>query len=162
MGEEGNMKRDKIFILITCWLPLAGLVNAGDVVVTRWYTPEQVIQGKVLYGKHCAECHGPIAASTSEWRKTDKDGNYPPPPLNGTAHAWHHPLPLLRLTLRDGGFEFGGKMPPFRDKLSAPEIDTVIAWFQSLWPDETYARWSGAGIPQISQPGFLKNLTPSK
>ncbi len=32
-------------------------------------------------------------------------------------------------------------MPPFNEKLSAEEIDAVIAWFQSLWSDEIYTVW---------------------
>ena len=51
-------------------------------------------------------------------------------------------------------------MPSFDQKLSRAEIDAIIAWFQSLWPDEIYARWSGVGTPRISLPDFLKKLTP--
>ncbi len=49
-------------------------------------------------------------------------------------------------------------MPPFNDKLSSDEIDAVIAWFQSLWPDEIYRVWSGEGQPRISQPPILRKL----
>ena len=118
----------------------------------RWYTVNQATQGKVLFSLHCAECHGKGAEATADWRKPDSNGLYPPPPLNGTAHAWHHPLPQLRLTIRNGGISFGGKMPPFNGKLSAAEIDSTIAWFQSLWPDETYQRWATRGASQISKP----------
>lgn len=118
----------------------------------RWYTSSQVAQGKALFSVYCAECHGNNAEATPNWRKSDKDGNYPPPPLNGTAHAWHHPLPQLRLTIRNGGAGVGGKMPPFNDKLSSAEIDSIIAWFQSLWPDEAYRRWTTRGVSQISRP----------
>ena len=153
------MKRGLLLFLMMLWLQATSLVNAdeADTVVKRWYTSEQVAQGKELFAKHCAECHGPTAASTPQWRKPDQEGNYPPPPLNGTAHTWHHPLPLLRRILQEGGAKIGGKMPPFQDTLTAAEIDAVIAWFQSLWPDEIYTRWSGAGTPKILQLDFLKN-----
>jgi thiol:disulfide interchange protein DsbC len=32
-------------------------------------------------------------------------------------------------------------MPGFGDKLAPDAVDAVIAWFQSLWPDEVYAAW---------------------
>ncbi len=121
----------------------------------RWYSAHQITQGKRLYTEHCAKCHGENAEATPDWRKSDTNGLYPPPPLNGTAHAWHHPLPQLRLSIRHGGARFGGKMPPFDDTLSATEIDSIIAWFQSLWPDETYHRWATGGASQISKPTQL-------
>jgi len=64
-----------------------------------------------------------------------------PMPLNGTAHAWHHPLPVLRRTIQQGGARLGGRMPAFGDQLGTDEVDAVIAWFQSLWPSEIYAAW---------------------
>lgn len=109
----------------------------------RWYSPEQSKLGATLYQKHCQLCHGEGAASVKRWDKMDKSGQFPPPPLNGTGHTWHHPMPLLRRTIREGGVMLGGRMPAFKDTLSAQEIDSVIAWIQSLWPDEIYARWSG-------------------
>ena len=33
-------------------------------------------------------------------------------------------------------------MPPFEQVLSAAQIDSVIAFFQSLWPAETYSGWA--------------------
>jgi thiol:disulfide interchange protein DsbC len=107
----------------------------------RWYTPEQVQRGAGVFAPHCAECHGAAAEATPEWRKPNADGKYPPPPLNGTAHAWHHPLDMLRSTVRKGGVPVGGLMPPFGDKLSTEDIDAAIAFFQSTWPDEIYAAW---------------------
>ncbi len=125
-----------------------------------WYTPRQVAQGKILFAENCARCHGNNAQATAHWRRSDADGNFPPPPLNGTAHAWHHSLSLLRRTIREGGGQFGGKMPPFKDQLSPAEIDAIIAWFQSLWPDEIYARWSGAGVPRLPLSDVIKSLVP--
>ena len=120
----------------------------------RWYSDEQVTRGEQLFRLNCASCHGQNAEATPDWKKTDADGNYPAPPLNGTAHAWHHDLDLLRRTIRQGGAKLGGRMPGFEDRLSAAEIDSVIAFFQSKWPDEIYQRWSGrfasSELPSLS------------
>jgi mono/diheme cytochrome c family protein len=32
-------------------------------------------------------------------------------------------------------------MPGWRGKLSDDEIEAVIAWMQSLWPDDRYEAW---------------------
>lgn len=107
----------------------------------RWYTERQVAQGREIFIRHCAVCHGKDAAATPNWRRPDAAGNYPPPPLNGSAHTWHHPLPVLRETIQQGGAPLGGVMPGFAGKLSEQETDAVIAWFQSLWSDEIYQAW---------------------
>jgi thiol:disulfide interchange protein DsbC len=109
----------------------------------RWYSDEQVVQGEKLFRQNCAGCHGQNAEATPNWKQTDANGNYPPPPLNGSAHAWHHDLDLLRRTVREGGAKLGGQMPAFEGVLSAGEIDSVIAYFQSKWPQEIYQRWAG-------------------
>ena len=114
----------------------SGFADSG-----RWYTQDQVKNGAAVFAQNCAECHGPNAAATPDWRKQTADGNYPPPPLNGTAHAWHHSLNVLRRQIRLGGVPLGGVMPPFEEKLSAADIDAAIAFFQSKWNDEVYSTW---------------------
>lgn len=117
--------------------------EAPAITTARWYTSEQVAIGHELFQAHCASCHGDRAQGLAEdWRKLDDNGNYPPPPLNGTAHAWHHPKIILEETITNGGAAVGGVMPGFGSELAADEIAATIAYFQSLWSDETYARWS--------------------
>ena len=114
---------------------------AGAPVMMRWYTPEQVKVGAALYAQHCASCHKPNAEGTADWTTRDANGKLPPPPLNGTAHTWHHPLGILRTVVRRGGAPVGGSMPAFADKLSPKEIDAILAWVQSHWSDRIYALW---------------------
>jgi len=107
----------------------------------RWYTEEQVSRGKDVFAANCAGCHGQNAESTPNWQSLDANGNYPPPPLNGTAHAWHHPLAVLKMVIEEGGEPMGGVMPGWDDRLSDQQIVDVIASFQSYWPDDTYQLW---------------------
>lgn len=128
-----------VFVVATA---IAGCSDSTPPIDTgRWYTGAQVDQGRVVFQTHCASCHGTRAEGTTEWRKTGADGNYPPPPLNGSAHAWHHPLSVLERTIAAGGVPLGGVMPGFAGILTAEEIRTSIAFFQSQWSDEIYARW---------------------
>jgi len=117
--------------------------NANANPGKRWYTTAQLIRGKKVFKDNCAECHGDKAQGLVEnWREAQPDGKYPAPPLNGTAHAWHHSKQLLLNTVNNGGVALGGSMPAFKDKLSNKEKEAVIAYVTSLWPDKTYAMWA--------------------
>lgn len=107
----------------------------------RWYTLAQVERGDDLYQKHCAECHKPDASGTADWRTLDANGKYPPPPLDGTAHTWHHSISVLRRTVGIGGVPLGGSMPGFAEKLTAEQINDILAWVQTHWSDEIYHIW---------------------
>ncbi len=121
-------------------------VNAEETVKGRWYTPSQLELGKQVYTKNCLVCHGTEGQGlVAEWKQPQADGSYPPPPLNGTAHAWHHPASTLVQTINQGGVPLGGKMPAFSDKLTEQEKVAVIARFQDWWPDDIYKGWMERG-----------------
>ncbi|MFW2440341.1 MAG: thioredoxin fold domain-containing protein [Arenicellales bacterium] len=128
----------KVFLLLMygCLL-IPGLSFATE----RWYSDEQAARRAGLYASHCAECHKVNAEGTENWRQKDSNGKYPPPPLNGTAHAWHHSKEVLAKTIQDGGIKSGGVMPAFKDKLDAVQTLDVIAFFQSKWGDKVYSAW---------------------
>jgi len=103
--------------------------------------PVSLETGERLFRQHCAQCHGENAQGDPNWRKLRPDGSFPPPPLNGTGHAWHHSMAVLKATIRDGTARLGGTMPAWGDKLTEAEIEAIIRWFQSKWPPDIYARW---------------------
>ncbi|MCF6190471.1 MAG: cytochrome c [Cocleimonas sp.] len=117
--------------------------TVGKKVDGRWYTPAQLIRGKKVFASNCASCHGDKGQGlTVDWKKPDAKGVFPPPPLNGSAHAWHHSKDLLMRTVNEGGVALGGAMPSFKDKLSEKEKEAVLAHVMSLWPDKIYNTWS--------------------
>ena len=126
---------------MTPFLLLMLLPFASPAAAERWFAQPAVELGNRLFQQHCAACHGSEAQGTENWKQTDADGHYPPPPLNGTAHAWHHSIPQLARSIKEGGVKLGGKMPPFGDRLNNGEILALIAYFQSQWPDELYQAW---------------------
>jgi len=117
----------------------SGATQAG--VVRPATDPALLEKGKVLYGKNCASCHGVRAQGAHNWQQPGADGKYPPPPLNGSAHSWHHPYAQLKQTIQEGTLRLGGSMPPWKGKLADADIEAVILHFQSLWPDEIYQAW---------------------
>jgi mono/diheme cytochrome c family protein len=93
--------------------------------------------GQSLFDKNCIGCHGVGAQGiVKDWRKSVADGKFPPPPLNGTAHAWHHPQKQLLQSINDGGTKIGGQMPAFRDKFNEDEKQALLDYIYSLWPKE--------------------------
>lgn len=110
-------------------------------VPPRNLDPETLNIGKVVYDKHCKRCHGLDGKGSSNWRAQGPDGKYPPPPLDGTGHTWHHPQVVLVNVIKDGSPGGMGNMPAFRDKISDAEVDAVITWLQSLWSEQAYQEW---------------------
>jgi len=101
-----------------------------------------VAKGARLYGKNCAVCHGPLGQGHPHWNRLDASGKYPPPPLNGTGHTWHHPQSVLKKIIKEGTGKLGGNMPAWNDKLSDNDIDAILEWIKSQWPDEIYKAWA--------------------
>jgi len=115
-------------------------VNAkGD--NARWYTKNQVATGKKLFAVNCASCHGANAEKSLNWRQKLADGSYPPQPLNGSAHSWHHSFAQLINQINNGGAQYGGTMPGFRGVLNDEEKKDIISYFQSFWNDQIYKAW---------------------
>ena len=102
----------------------------------------QIARGGEIYKANCAVCHGANAEGAPNWHRAGPDGKYPAPPLNGTGHDWHHPTSALKWTIREGTGKLGGNMPAWKGKLSDADIEAVIAWFQSRWPEEVYKSWA--------------------
>lgn len=151
MQLSSTIQVESMMRIVLIFLMLAsGLVHASQ---ERWYKPSYVEAGKALYDNNCAACHQPAAVGTEKWRERDANGLLPPPPLNGTAHTWHHPLSILYRQIMTGSAPGVGTMPPFKGRLSQAEALAVIAYVQSLWSDEVYDAWQQ--IDQSSKKGVM-------
>ena len=128
-----------VFTAVIIQWQTRGQTNKPD---SRWYQPSQVAAGHILYKQNCVSCHGVAGVGKQNWRQRQADGSFPPPPLNGSAHTWHHSLDVLRRTIKHGNAQLGGKMPAFGDDLDDQDIDAIIAYLQSLWADQVYDVWA--------------------
>ncbi len=119
--------------------------NPAKVVVSppvkRWYDTTQVGRGAQVFQETCAACHGKQGEGAPSWRKLGPDGKYPAPPLNGTGHAWHHPLKVLFRVIKKGSPGGLGNMPAWDGKLSDEEMIAAIAWIQAQWSEDIYSAW---------------------
>lgn len=116
-------------------------IDKEQITTGRWYSQQQADKGSIIFANHCAACHGQNAQATSNWKTPNADGHYPPPPLDGSAHAWHHPLSVLSQIILEGGGAYDGQMPAWKNTLSETEVYAAIASFQEYWSDETYEGW---------------------
>ena len=107
----------------------------------RTMDAQQLALGKKVFLANCGACHGTLAEGDANWRQRDADGHYLAPPLNGSGHAWHHSLEVLKASIINGSPKGKGKMPAWKGKLSEQEIEAIIAWFQSQWPQPVYEAW---------------------
>jgi mono/diheme cytochrome c family protein len=142
----------RIFATLILGLGLAGCErgstsNAAQggshvALVERNLDVVQVARGKAVYENNCLECHGVAGkGQPGDWRIKDADGHFPPPPLDDSAHAWHHPTAVLLEIIREGSPQGEGKMPAWQGRLSAQEMEDVVAYIKSLWSDEVYRLW---------------------
>jgi len=127
----------KIFI-ITIIALLAGC-SSGE----KEKTPElNVALGENVFNQNCLSCHGSKGRGLAkDWKVKDENGNYPAPPLNGTAHTWHHSPSDLLYTINKGGGEMGGQMPGFEERLSEEEKLALLDYIYSLWPSEIQTKY---------------------
>lgn len=113
------------------------LLSACDSDDSRLGDAENVDLGKKTFDQNCAACHGIDARGLVEnWNEVLADGTYPPPPLNGSAHTWHHAPQVLLRIINEGGSRSGGVMPAFKNRLDAQEKRAVLDYLFNLWPQE--------------------------
>lgn len=131
------------------------LIQQVPALATPRITDQSLLDtGRDLFRSHCASCHGVRAQGTTpNWWERDAAGRLPPPPLDGTAHAWHHSLNALMRTIRQGTMALGGSMPAWGpDVLSDDQVFSIIIWFSSLWPDDLFQYWMALNRAESADP----------
>ncbi len=105
-------------------------------VQTRTATPHD---GRAIYLRHCASCHGPNLEGEPNWRRRKPDGRLPAPPHDVTGHTWHHADNVLFKITKFGteaivGGDYKSNMPGFGNVMTDDEIRAVLAYIKSTWP----------------------------
>ena len=114
------------------------------------HTTPETASGHALYLKHCADCHGVYLEGQPDWRSADANGLYPAPPHDETGHTWHHNDAMLfdyisrcgQAVLDDMGVNFTSGMPGFDSVLEEREIEVILDYIKSTWPDHLRDRQS--------------------
>ena len=102
---------------------------------------DRLDRGRESYDKNCASCHGNDAVGDN--RVINSNGKrYQAPPLNGTAHAWHHSPVHLFSYVKNGSPDKLSPMLGFQDQLKDEEIQEIFAYLYNMWPDRVKRRYA--------------------
>lgn len=106
-----------------------------------------VADGKHIYARDCASCHGAKLEGEPNWRIRKADGRLPAPPHDETGHTWHHADALLIEITKNGLVPgvtapegYVSDMPAYSATLSDHDIRAVLAYIKSSWPEHALAR----------------------
>lgn len=129
---------------------LVAIAGIGDWLIAGAQTtpadpprPFDRIAGEALYQSSCAACHGANLKGQPDWQSPGPDGVLPAPPHDQTGHTWHHPDGMLfdytklggKEALARQGIEFNSGMPGFGDQLTDEQIQNILAYIKSTWPE---------------------------
>lgn len=115
-----------LLVFLALLLPACGPIVP---TATSTATPDLVAQGREVYLRECAECHGE--------RGQGYAGHPGASPLDDSGHAWHHPDQQIYGWIVDGKLAVsGGGMPALGDRLTDEEVGAVIAHLHGLWTEE--------------------------
>ena len=137
------------FTYFAGYLVLAAILAVAGVLVYTSFERQQheaeTSVGAAIYAENCASCHGADLKGEADWQTPNPDGTLPAPPHDEDGHTWHHSDRLLvnyiklggaRALAQDGVVGFKSGMPAFEGILSDAEIDAVLDFIKSRWPEE--------------------------
>lgn len=96
-----------------------------------------VLQGRQIYQRQCAACHGRSLQGQPLWQLQDAFAGRRAPAHDQTGHTWLHADEDLFRMIKLGRFDEAGPatfMPAFQDRLSDGDILAVIAFIKASWP----------------------------
>lgn len=103
-----------ILVATTLWSDRAGNRAGPD--------PDVLAVGGKLYAQSCASCHGASGAGFAR-------AGVPAPPLDGSAHSWHHSDDQILGLIRDGG----SIMPAVGHDWSDAQRAAVLTFVKARW-----------------------------
>jgi mono/diheme cytochrome c family protein len=115
-----------------------------------FHNEPDIDRGRTIYAERCAVCHGANLEGQPDWQSANADGLYPAPPHDENGHTWHHGDAMLLDYIRRGGqavlddmdVEYTSGMPGFASDLSEADIEAVLAFIKSTWPEPLRAMQS--------------------
>ncbi len=131
-----------VFIILTALYIFMTYSNKLNASINLNTTDNSIIKnGKQIYAKNCASCHGVNLEGQKNWMSRLPGGLMPAPPHDETGHTWHHPDMYLFMVTKYGIEEFIGEkypnnMPAYKDILHDEEIIAVLSYIKSTWPNK--------------------------
>ena len=127
---------------------LLGVADTGAVMISRdrgrtWgsfegqlhATADRIEAGRKLFEENCQACHGVngVGERPDDMYATDENGLYVAPPLDDSAHGWHHSDDQLIETILDGSPR-NERMAAWKElDISREDAEDIVAYIKSLW-----------------------------
>lgn len=133
-------------LLTTCVAAIAAAAAAALVLpraqAAHFADPENaalVQQGKVLYARSCASCHGRRLQGQLLWQVRDAFAGRRAPAHDQTGHTWQHSDEDLFQMVKQGRFpttpsSVKSYMPAYAGTLDDTQILATIAYIKATWP----------------------------
>lgn len=96
-------------------------------------TPEFIAAAKRTYEEYCQACHGKngVGERPEDMYAQDQYG-FVAPPLDNSAHGWHHSDDNLAETILNGSSR-NPRMLPFKEIMPEEQAKSTVAYIKSLW-----------------------------
>jgi len=98
-------------------------------------TAERIAAGAVLFEDNCAGCHGEkgVGEFPEDMYKLDENKLPAAPPMDDSAHAWHHPDDQMIETILNGSPR-NERMLAWKDNgITRENAESLVAYIKSLW-----------------------------
>lgn len=97
-------------------------------------TGDSLTEGKALYDRFCAACHGIDGAG----EQPDPYAVGAAPPHDDTGHTWHHADQQNFATVWNGA-NVNAIMPSYHDRMTSDEIIAVLSYIKLWWIEDQLA-----------------------
>lgn len=126
-----------VTIVVTAFAGLiVGQIKPSSGSLTASAQPKR---GERLYNKYCIACHGADGRGQPGWQTQVRGA----PPLDSSAHAWHHEDAQLVSMILDKPAP-DSLMPAWRGVLTREDALDLVAYMKSLWTPYIRANCQGA------------------
>ena len=130
--------------LATATVVGALLLTTGQLNPFGLNESKRIAQGQALYAVRRASCHGKNLEGQPNWKTPLLSGRMPAPPHDKSGHTWHHSDVALAGVTKLGLKPFAGDsyesdMPAFSSILSDKEIEAILTYIKSTWPERERA-----------------------
>ncbi len=116
-------------------------VTSGAALAETGKKPDKqaVVRGEGLYKTYCQSCHGKRGVGEPGIPNSIRQPEYfTAPPLDDSAHAWHHTDEGMVKTIL-GGSPRTKRMPAWKKAISEKQARDIVAYIKSLWSPRSLA-----------------------
>lgn len=131
--KRGTLKNKQILPAIALVMFVVGVISYSYFSTSSSNgnleaSPLAAALGETLYDTNCSACHGIKGSGVID----DQSRTFLAPPLDESAHAWHHTDDVLADIILNGSPN-DPRMIAWKSKLSEDDAYAIVTYIKSLW-----------------------------